>query len=247
VGLLGAAILALPQMGLAQHTPNIAEQYLLTMANQERAQRGVQPLTWDAHLAAAALWHAQRMSQENTVSHQFAGEPDMTARAKSAGTRFSLVAENVAIADTPESLHTLWMNSAGHRENLLEPHENAIGIAVVRRGNNLYAVEDFAELVGNESINQQESEVAKQLLAAGMKDVVSTEDARQTCGMDTGYAGTRKPYFIMRYTTTNLAVLPQELKIKLANDHRIHHAVVGACAGQGQNFALFNVAVLLYP
>src|ERR1700748_2742809 len=105
--------------GSHQHGPNVAEQYLLSMANQERTQRGIQPLVWDEHLAAAAQQHAQRMAQAAAISHQFPGEPDLESRLAATGARFHQIAENVAMAGTPQELHTEWMHSEGHRANLL--------------------------------------------------------------------------------------------------------------------------------
>jgi hypothetical protein len=230
----------------ARHAPTVAEQYLLAMANQERAQLGIQPLMWDAHLAAAALAHAQRMAQQGGISHQFAGEADLQTRVANAGARFSLVAENVAEAPTPQILHTLWMHSEGHRHNLLEPHENAAGIAVVQRDGQLFAVEDFSAAVAEVGFSGQEEQVAALLHASGMADVEATTEARKTCTMSTGYAGKRLPYFVMRYTTSDLSLLPAQLKAKLA-DRRMHSAAVGACAASGKNFSAFSIAVLLYP
>jgi hypothetical protein len=227
--------------------PNVAEQYLLVMANQERAQRGIQPLAWDRHLAAAAAAHAQRMAQENAISHQFPGEPELTSRTATAGARFSLVAENVAIAPTPQVLHTSWMHSPGHRANLLEPHENAVGIAVIASNGELFAVEDFSEQVASVGLPAQEAQVTAQLHRIGMANVQATADARKSCAMDTGYAGTRLPYFVMRYTTSDLSLLPEELKERLRTDKRLHRAEVGACASQSQNFSSFSIAVVLYP
>jgi uncharacterized protein YkwD len=248
--LLTAAIL-LAAAGLSAQTPahrvpTVAEQYLLAMANQERARVGVQPLMWDAHLAAAALVHAQRMAQEGGISHQFAGEADLQTRASSAGARFSLIAENVAEAPTPQVLHTMWMHSEGHRHNLLEPQENAAGIAVVQRGGQLFAVEDFSATVVELGLSGQEAQVVALLRAAGMAEVGETAEARKTCSMDTGYAGTRRPNFVMRYTTSDLSLLPAQLKAKLA-DPRTHAAAVGACSASSKNFSSFSIAVLLYP
>ena len=248
-GLL-CATLSLPLLDQSgaqtRHAPTVAEQYLLSMANQERAQRGIQPLAWDAHLAAAALQHAQRMLQQNAISHQFPGEPDLESRTAAAGAHYSLIAENVAVAPSPQIIHTSWMNSPGHRANLLEPHENAVGIAVVQRGGELFAVEDFSEQVTAVGLSAQEVQVAALLRNNGMADVQATNDARKSCTMDTGHAGTRMPYFVMRYTTSNLSLLPEELKPHLT-DKRIHHAEVGACPATAQNFTSFNIAILLYP
>ena len=257
VGIFSAPVLlprALTVQAAARHAsaqestrvPNVAEQYLLAMANQERAQVGAQQLAWDAPLAAAALVHAQRMAQEGGISHQFAGEADLQARASNAGARFRLIAENVAEAPTPQILHSSWMHSEGHRRNLLEPQENAVGIAVVQRDGQLFAVEDFSATVADTGLAGQEQQVAALLQVAGMADVTETADARKTCAMSMGYAGTRLPYFVMRYTTSDLSVLPAQLKAKLA-DRRMHSAAVGACTTAKSDFSNFSVAVLLYP
>jgi hypothetical protein len=241
-----ALSLPVPAQRTTQRAPTVAEQYLLVMANQERAQRNIQPLVWDSHLAAAAMQHAELMLQQNAISHQFPGEPELTSRAATAGAHFSLVAENVAIAPTPQVLHTAWMHSPGHRANLLEPHENAVGIAVLRNNGELFAVEDFSEQVNMVSVSEQEAQVAALLHKRGMADVQATEDARKSCTMDTGYAGARMPYFVMRYTTSDLSLLPDVLKARMA-DKRIHRAEVGACAPHSKNFTSFNIAILLYP
>ena len=69
-------------------------------------------LRWDPALAAAAHQHALRMAQANQLSHQFPGEPPVQDRARQAGARFSVIAENVAQGPSVAGLHTQWMNSA---------------------------------------------------------------------------------------------------------------------------------------
>jgi hypothetical protein len=65
--------------------------------------------------------------------------------------------------------------------------------------------------------------------------------------MSTGYAGTRQPWFVMRWTSADIHLLPEELTTRLATG-KYHRAVVGACAGNKQGpFSSYNIAVLLYP
>src|ERR1035437_6481251 len=71
---------------------------IVLLANQARAQAGARPLKWDAALAAAARQHCLLMAANRSISHQYAGEPDVSARAKQSGAHFSLIEENVAIA-----------------------------------------------------------------------------------------------------------------------------------------------------
>jgi len=118
---------------------------LFDAANHERESRRLPRLKWSAALASAARLHAQKMAQKNTLSHQFPGEPDMGMRIRMAGIRFRAVAENVAQGPSAAVIHAQWMNSPPHRANLLDPDFDSIGIAVVERNRQLFAVQDFSQ------------------------------------------------------------------------------------------------------
>jgi hypothetical protein len=224
---------------------NTAESILLNAANRDRTAAGLLPLQWDAALAAAARQHAQRMVRMNTLSHQFPGEPPMQDRARQAGARFSLVAENVAEGPNVPGLHTQWMNSPPHRANLLDPGLNAVGIAVIQSGGMLFAVEDFASVVPALTLDAQESRVASQIAARGIRAANSTPDARKTCQLERGWAGSR-PASVLRYETADLSRLPEDIDQKVGSG-KYHSAAVGACeASGGGDFARFRIAILLY-
>src|SRR5206468_10892669 len=104
---------------LAPNSATIAEQYLFAAANQERVSRGLTPLRHDPQLARAASLHARAMAEHGTISHQFAGEPELTQRGASAGVPFSLISENVGEAPDVITMHDMWMHSEHHRSNLL--------------------------------------------------------------------------------------------------------------------------------
>ena len=149
--------------------PNVAEQYLLAAANQDRVARGLQPLRFDPTLSQAALFHARQMAAHAEISHQFPGEPELSTRGASAGAHFSLITENVAEAPESTMIHDLWMHSKGHRANLLDPNVDVVGISVVVRDHQFYAVEDFANTVDTLSFNQQETTVASLLAQSGVQ------------------------------------------------------------------------------
>lgn len=229
----------------------IAEQYLLSAANQERAARGLAPLHRNASLARAAAQHARVMAAHEAISHQFSGEPELTSRGASAGVQFSAIAENVGEAPSVVRIHDMWMRSEHHRENLLDPSSDSIGISVVNRGGELYAVEDFAKTVRAVSLEEQESAIAARIAERGRialtRDPEAISAARETCAMSTGYAGGRRPWFVMRFTSDSLTKVPQELKTRVASG-RYHEAAVGACPAQTRSaFTSYNFAVLLYP
>ena len=244
VGLL-YAITWLMAAGMAAQ--NVSEQYLLAAANQERAARGLTRLQIDDHLVLAARTHAYEMARHRSISHQFPGEDDLAQRAGDAGAHFSLVTENVAEASNSALIHQLWMNSEGHRANLLDSKVDVVGIAVVQDHGQLYAVEDFARTVAQLSLEEQEAEVSGLLSSAGLVLSGNREDARQTCTLSTGYVGTRQPWFVMRYTASNLDRLPPELTSRLGTG-KYRVAAVGACLTSRQGpFTSYNLAVLLYP
>jgi uncharacterized protein YkwD len=64
-------------------------------------------------------------------------------RLAAAGAVYSLAGENLALAATPNQVHEGLMGSPGHRENILRPEFNRVGVAVVEGPLGLMAVEVF--------------------------------------------------------------------------------------------------------
>ena len=124
--------------------PSQSEQMIFDSVNRERAARQLKPVRWDAGLAAAARGHAQKMAQAGQISHQFPGEYDFAMRVRMAGVHFVSVAENVAEAPNVAMLHEEWMNSPPHRENILDPDLDSLGVSVIERNGEFFAVQDFA-------------------------------------------------------------------------------------------------------
>ena len=235
------------QAGMQGGTPSVGEQYLLSAANADRASRGLGALHRDPRLELAARLHAYEMVKHGDISHQFAGEQDLAARAGQAGAHFSLITENVAEAPNAAQIHDLWMQSAGHRANLLDPKVDAVGIAVIRDRGQFYAVEDFGRTVETLSLEQQEATVGGLLAQRGLSLTRDRGEARQTCEMETGFAGGRQPWFVMRYTSADIGELPPELTSRLASG-KYHQASVGACVNGRQGpFSSYNLAILLFP
>jgi uncharacterized protein YkwD len=178
IGFLVAVLFSSPRLSVnaVPQTFN-AERALLEDANRERVAQGFKPLRWNTNLAAAAHAHALVMAQRGELSHQFSGEAPLQDRARSAGARFTEVAENVAEGPSAEMIHVSWMHSPPHRANLLDPELTDIGIAVAvgapgpgsGRAPMLFAVQDFSQAVEDLSLNEQEHEVAATLAARGLQ------------------------------------------------------------------------------
>jgi Cysteine-rich secretory protein family len=226
--------------------PTVAEQYLQAAADQERSALHLPPLRRDPALVAAATRHARLMVAHNDISHQYPGEPEVSERAAAVGARFSVISENVAEGPTALEIQDAWMHSPGHRRNLLDPSVDAVGIAVVARGDQLFAVEDFERTVQHLTLREQEATVAALLAPYGLSVLPATADARKTCAMDTGFVGTRRPLFVMRYSGGDLNRLPMTLENHLRTGHYTE-AMVGACSLRDSTaFTTYSIAVLLY-
>ncbi len=247
--LLAAALLAiflLPSSFAAQKLSE-NERALFDAANSERAQRSLPALQWDESLAAAARKHANRMAFYNVLEHQLSGEPDLRVRLTEAGARFSVIAENIAVAPNPETIHAGWMHSPGHRRNILDPRLAAVGIAAVRGTGGLFAVQDFSLPVTVLSIEQQEEKVISLITAAGMRRVTASDDARITCEMDRGVSAfITRSVQAMRFEVSDFSKLPENVEKNLRGQS-FQKAEVGACrTGNAPGFAHYRIAILFF-
>ena len=220
---------------------------LLTLANQTRASLGLGTLKWDPALAAGALQHCLRMAREGPIAHRYGGEPDVTERAGQAGAHFSLIEENIAVGANAAKIHQGWMNSPDHRENLLNPAIDRVGVAVVARGGVFFAVADYARVVPVLTQAQVEATFAGKLRARGLNILRDSTQARAYCASLGRYKGAEGPSFLMRWQSSDLTQLPQELASKVASGD-FRQASVGSCSAQNVEgaFTVYRVAVLLY-
>jgi hypothetical protein len=224
-----------------------AEQTLLQLANQARAAHGLAPLAWDDSLARAARAHLQWVVRnQSELLHQYSGEPDLVARGGAAGARFGTIAENLAgHGDSPAALQQIWMTTPTHRANLLDPHLNLVGIAVVQSQGLFFAVEDFARDVPALTPETVEHQVATLLQAQGFPPAASNDDARKTCTMAQGQVGT--PKLVIQWDGSDISHLPDSV-LQHLDKSKYTTAAVGACPGKqtNQQFTTYHIAVLLY-
>ena len=224
--------------------PSPGAQALFDAANRERATRGISSLRWDDALASAAQAHAAWMAKESTISHQLPGEPALQQRTSQAGAHFSLVSENVALGPDTDTMHNNWMHSEGHRANILDLQLTAVGIAVVSRGKQLYAVQDFSRSVENLTVAEQEKKVGALLSARGLQIANENEEARRMCAPNQNPSANQS-MLIVRYTTSDIGRLPEDLEKSILQG-RYDKASVGACDSGGDiGFTQYRIAVLL--
>lgn len=236
--------------GAAGSNMSAESEQIFALANHARHIAGVGQLRWDPALAAAALYHCRWMVREGQIAHRYGGEPSLAERAANAGAHFGVIEENVAIGPSAAGIHEEWMESPGHRTNLLSPDVDSVGIAVIAGRGVLYAVADYSQGVPSLTASQVEGRVADLIRVSGIAIANDHALARAACAMDSGFprsAGGSQPRFIMRWQDSDLDKLPQALADKLGSGN-YRTAAVGSCPAQGSGtgFSAYRVAVLLY-
>ena len=102
---------------------------VLELTNIERSKLGFSPLTFNTQLLNAAATHSQNMALQDFFSHTGKDGSSLASRISATGYQFSAAAENIAAgSSTPEQVVSSWMNSSGHRANILNPNLKEIGI-----------------------------------------------------------------------------------------------------------------------
>jgi hypothetical protein len=184
---------------------------------------------------------------EGPISHRYGGEPDLTSRAGQAGAHFSLIEENIAVGASPAKIHNAWMNSPGHRANLLSPDIDRVGIAVVQSGKVIFAVADYARGVQLLTQAQVEAHYAEMLKARGLTILKDPSQARAYCASSGRFKGPDAPSFLMRWQNPDISQLPPDLATRVASG-QYRQAAVGSCPAQDVEgaFTIYRVAVLLY-
>lgn len=229
----------------AQLQRNDSERQLFESVNRERIAQGLSALQWDESLFKAARKHALLMLNLNQLEHQLPNEPNLEARLAEAGARFAVIAENIAIGPDPQIIHSSWMNSPGHRKNILDPRLTSIGVAAVRGPGGLYAVQDFSQSVPELSVDQQEQKVISLLTARGFRLADARSEARKTCARDEGFSGTSAKSMV-RFEASDLNSLPEAVEQKIRSGP-LGKVAVGACHASGTSgFSRFRIALLFF-
>ncbi len=108
---------------------------VVTATNTERSRHGLRPLVADARLIAAAQSHTQDMVRRSFFSHQNPDGAQVWDRAVAAGYPYRKVAENIAAGQrTATEVVRGWMDSPGHRANILDGELTQIGVGYVEGG-----------------------------------------------------------------------------------------------------------------
>lgn len=121
------------------------EQKMVDLVNVERAKVGVGKLTVDTTMTAVARAHSKDMFLRRYFSHVNPEGKTAGDRMEKAGINFTVAGENIAYAPDLSTAHTGFMNSPGHRQNILDPAFHRIGIGIISTNTwGLMFTQDFA-------------------------------------------------------------------------------------------------------
>lgn len=238
-----------PDVPFSEYDPH-AEQQLLALANQDRAQAGAPRLTLDAGLSKAARAHAEAMFTARQLSHQFEGELSLPRRLAAAShTQLDQEGENVALDFDAAQAEQHLMLSPPHRANLLNPAYNVVGLGVVRSGERLYIVQDFGHALPSYSAQEVKDRIAATVAQArrqanqpdlARRDLDTADDA--ACSMaKAGKLGTStihqlaQHYTVFTYTSLHPETLPATAGHALAS-HTLQSFSVGTCYARTETY-----------
>ncbi|MET3429242.1 uncharacterized protein YkwD [Actinoplanes tereljensis] len=142
--LLGMVLLAAAPAQAAPTSVVNLQNGINTLINAERASHGCKPLTVDGHLLTAARAHSAYMAQTGSFSHTGRGSSTFDYRIKTAGYS-KPSAENIAYGyRSAAEVVKGWMNSPGHRANILNCKSARVGVGAVYAANGTpYYTQDF--------------------------------------------------------------------------------------------------------
>ncbi|MGW0662174.1 CAP domain-containing protein [Streptodolium elevatio] len=108
---------------------------VIALTNAERANHGMGSLSAEPHLTQAAQAHSDDMAARDYFDHASLDGRQPADRVRATGYDYSRVAENIAAGQpTPAEVVQGWMNSPGHRANILTPELTQIGIGIAHGG-----------------------------------------------------------------------------------------------------------------
>ncbi|NME06056.1 SafA/ExsA family spore coat assembly protein [Psychrobacillus sp. BL-248-WT-3] len=112
------------------------EQDVIKLVNVERANAGLSPLSYDWELGRVAQYKSQDMHDQKYFSHTSPVYGTPFTMMKNFGISYKSAGENIAQGQTTaKAVVNAWMNSEGHRANILNKNYTHIGVGYVKDGN----------------------------------------------------------------------------------------------------------------
>ncbi|AEG58450.1 CAP domain-containing protein [Desulforamulus ruminis] len=133
--------------GSSDASMNQLQQQVVDLVNAERAKQGLKPVVAKQDLTAVAQLKAQDMYNKKYFSHTSPTYGSPFDMMRQQGISYTAAGENIAMGQkTAQQVMTDWMNSSGHRANILNANYNEIGVGVYQsyNGYGYIWVQEFA-------------------------------------------------------------------------------------------------------
>lgn len=126
------------------------EDEIVRLVNQQRGWNGLGPLAQDWQASRVARYKSEDMIAKNYFAHISPTYGSPFLMMENFGLRFSAAAENIAYGQTSaKAVMDVWMNSAGHKANILNKSFTHIGVGVAKKANGtLYFTQMFLKPIG---------------------------------------------------------------------------------------------------
>lgn len=136
-----------PTTAPAASSLSAMEDEVLRLVNEERAKVGAAPLKRASDLDALARAHSQDMINRHFFDHNNPDGQSPFDRMRAAGISYRAAAENIAYGQrNAQAVMDAWMNSSGHRKNILNATYTEIGIGAVKNsGGTIYWTQEFVK------------------------------------------------------------------------------------------------------
>lgn len=125
-------VLTIPQV---DSSVSAFESEVIRLVNEIRVQNGLKPLTANWELSRVARYKSQDMVDNRYFSHTSPTYGTPFQMIKAFGLSYRTAGENIAYGQrTPQAVVNAWMNSSGHRANILNSSYTQIGVGYVANG-----------------------------------------------------------------------------------------------------------------
>ncbi len=117
---------------------------ILNLVNTERAKNGLNPLELDWQVSRVSQYKSDDMAKNNYFDHQSPTYGSPFDMLKSFNVKYRTAGENIAKGQkTPNAVMTAWMNSSGHRANILSQSYTHLGVGYTVKNGTPYWVQQF--------------------------------------------------------------------------------------------------------
>jgi uncharacterized protein YkwD len=172
-------------------TSNSFMNEVLRLTNEFRAQNGLAPLTLNGELNAAAQQYSRTMAQDDFFSHTGKDGSQPWDRAGAIGYEARAMGENIAAGQTtPQEVVQGWINSPGHRENLLNPNYTELGVGYFHMQNDTGKVNYrhyWTQLFGSGDTNPDSKLPRTTAVESSQVDLADPINGLQVQADDAGY------------------------------------------------------------